>query len=421
MCGKRNNPWLLAVLGVLGCLCFLQDAGASPSATENSVDAIGTWLYGNQDQVGGSLSEGSWPPEGEYTGSIVIGLVEAYHRRCGEAYKEAALLGGEYIRERDSYPPLVYLGYGDDALAFAKLSSISPDPQDNQWRTELEDFYQYIRESIHGDGYQSTAGFISYYYSETEPSTAVFYLAHHAIAAYYVDAADKAIWRDSVRAFLAQVSDDTADFPVWALGVATWALAQTGPLDDTPVKTLGLGEPYWVGRTFADLPDLLLSHQKGSGPYEGSFFWRFDHTDGAGASGPQDRTHGFTEDNVFGVLGLAAALKANPDLPNVAAGISATKSLLSLGIDTDGSVWGHLWLASPKYFVYGGRMLTGFSGINVDGDMNMDDSVGPDDLVIFAQYWLDSSLCKCDFNEDGIINQVDFAMGPAKNWLWGTP
>ena len=277
MCGKRNKAWLLAMLAVFSCLCFLQNVGALASPTLDSVDAVATWLYANQDQAPGSLAEGSWPLEGEYTGSIVTGLVEAYHRTCADAYKQAALLGGEYIRERDGVSGLIYLGYGDDALAFAKLSSISPDPQDNQWRTDLADFYQYVRESLHADGYLSTAGFISYYFAETEPSTAVFYLAHHAIAAYYVDAMDKEVWRDSVRAYLSQVTDDTAHYPVWALGAATWALAQTGPLDATPVKTLGLGEPYWVGRTLADLPALLLSHQKVGGPYEGSFFWRFDH------------------------------------------------------------------------------------------------------------------------------------------------
>ncbi len=109
------------------------------------------------------------------------------------------------------------------------------------------------------------------------------------------------------------------------------------------------------------------------------------------------------EDNIFGVLGLAAALKADPDRSNadqIAAGIAATKSLLPLGIDTDGSVWGHLWLSSVKHTVYGGRMLTAFSGITVDGDMNMDDVINLEDVSIFTEDWLDDCACKGDVNED---------------------
>ncbi len=267
-------------------------------------------------------------------------------------------------------------------------------------------------------------GFISYFHAETEPSTAVSYLAHHAIAAYYADALDKEVWRNAVIAYLSQVSDDTADYPVWALGVATWALAQTGPLDDTLVKQPGLGEPIWVGVTLSDLPDLLLSHQQATGPYTGSFFWRFDHTDGAGGSGTEE-CHGFTEDNAYGVLGLAATIKADPGRSNagqIETWIAATKSLLPLGIEPDGSVWGHLWLSSEVHTFYGGRMLTALSGANVIGDINMDDVINLEDLKIFAEdFWLDDCNCRGDVNEDGIVNFTDYAMGLAKNWLFGVP
>ncbi len=413
---------LVAVAVVTGWTGHLPIAAAA-SPTENDVNLVATWLYDTQDQSSGSLSEGSWSPYGDYTGSMVIGLVEAYRRTCNNDFKASALLGGDFILAQNSSPPLVFLGYGDDALAFARLSSISDNPLDNQWRSDLATFYQFVKDSVQAppSGYGSTTGFISHFYAGTEPSTAVFYLAHHAVAAYYVNAWDKEVWRNAVIAFLSQVDDDVADYPVLALGVATWALAKTGPLSDTNVKLPGLGEEIWDGVELSDLPDLLLSHQKSSDPNAGSFFWRFDHTNSVGGVGTDD-THGYTEDNIFGVLGLAAALKADPDRSNaaqIADGIAATKSLLPRAIDPDGSVWGHLWAGSRKRPFYGGRLLTAFSGITVDGDNDMDGVINMVDYAIFAQYLNNECGCIGDHNEDGIVNLDDLVMGLAENWLSG--
>ncbi len=416
---KGNASLLLVVIFAVLWGSSMQIAIASGTIAD--VEVVGTWLYDNQNQIIGSIGEGSWNGYGEETGSIVIGLVEAYLRTCDEDFKQAALLGGEYIWRQNDVSPIVYLGFGDDALAFARLSSISPDPQDNKWRTELEQFYLYVKQGVSPPpvGYGSTSGFITHFTVGTAPSTAVYYLAHHAIAADYAGATDKNIWRNAVIAFLSQVDDlydaNAGDYhyPVLSLGIATWALAQTGELDSTAVG-IGLGEPRWDSVTLADLPDLLLEHSDSN---TGSFYWRFDHTDGAGNW--DGDTNGFTEDNIFGVLGLAAALEDDPDRSNaaqIAERIADTKWLLPYGIDIDGSVWGHLWLGSPKHTFYAGEMLTALSGITVDGDLNMDGVFDMKDLFIFAQYWLVDCDCVAELNGDGIVNFIDFAMGLAKNW-----
>jgi hypothetical protein len=202
------------------------------------------------------------------------------------------------------------------------------------------------------------------HFTSTEPSTTVFYLAYHVVAANYVKALYKGIWRNALINYLSKVDDDSADFPVMALGVATWALSTTGPLDDTLIDPSsyvescrifpsGKGTAYWSGKKLADLPAILLSHQVPSGElYTGSFYWRFDHGDG-GLGIP---VSGYTEDAIFATLGLISAYKANPALDLETAIHRAGQALLN-GVSNEGKVFEHLWLESQDYCTYGGEML----------------------------------------------------------------
>jgi len=298
---------------------------------------------------------GSWPGETGYTGSIVAGLANAYATGIA-SYKTAADTGGLYLLDSaaGNY-------YGDEAYALTRLSDISADADDNAWRTSVRDFYDVSVPSSPG----GTPGYINQF-TGTEPSTAVFYIANHVLAAYYVNANDKAIWRDGLIDFLAAVEDNTASCPVMSFGMATWALAQTGPMDSTPVDIAATG--YWHNVTLADLPGLLLGHQVASGDNADSFYWRFDHTNG----GAGFEVSGYTEDTTFGTLGLIAADDANPSL-NYDANILAAREVLAEGVDGDGKVYEHIWLGSSVYNTYAGELLQALEPL--PGDANLDGKV----------------------------------------------
>lgn len=350
---------------------------------------------------------GTWKYEEGYTGSIVAGVAAAYQRTCVQAYRTSAELGGSYIQGIYPFEGLS----GDEAYALTLLSEISDDPTSNAWRDTVSEFYTIIENSTSG-----TTGYISWFENNMEPSSAVFYVAHLALAAYYVDANDKEIWRDSLIGFLAKVDDDTANYPVMSLGVATWALAQTGPLDSTPVDLSGSGRPYWNPVTLADLPELIVSHQvEPNDPNEwyGSFYMNFVHV---------EEYRGFTEDTVFAVLGLTAAQKTNSELDYDVEILDAKKALFNALLpDADGTVYSHIWGDSSTDYLYAGEMLIGLDSLVIDGDFDLDDVVNGSDLVKIAENWLSfcSQSCLCcvtDIDKNGIINFIDYAF-LAENWL----
>ncbi|MBA7699249.1 hypothetical protein ES703_107940 [subsurface metagenome] len=267
-----------------------------------------------------------------------------------------------------------------------------------------------------------TEGYISGRLGALEPSTAVFYLANAVVAAYYVEAEDKQIWRDGLIDFLAKVDDGTSVYPVLGLGAATWALAQTGDMNSTPVDSNGAGRPYWNDVNLAELPDILLSHQVPDGElYEGSFYWRFDHTDGGD---PEGEAAGYTEDTIFGTLGLVAADKANPELDYDSAILAARDALL-VGVQPDGTVYEHLWMDGYIYYFYAGEMLQGLGELIIPGDLDLDGGVNFIDFAIFADNWLASGCTRCswcngaDLDESGEVNYVDLEV-VAEHWLEGT-
>ena len=304
-------------------------------------EAIADRLVAEQDP------NGSWPDEADFTGSIVAGMVSAYEVAEYAEYKAAAELGGNFIL---NYAQGNF--YGDEAYALARLTEITTDPA---YADTVRDFYNGLDTYAYIRGYQ-----------ETDRSNIVFYMAHHTVAAHMVDANDAGVWRQALIQYLSLIDDDVAYYPVMSLGVTTWALAQTGPLDDTKIDPFGLiGEKYWQGVALSDLPDILASHQvftpsdpnltpsdpnlTPSDPNVGTFYHRFDHA-------PADegfKASGYTEDTIFGVLGLLAAATAERDFNEEI--LSAKVSLCS-PVSSDGIVYEHI-SGGASYYTYGGELL----------------------------------------------------------------
>jgi len=233
--------------------------------------------------------DGAWPGEPAYTGTIAAGLARAYEVTGKAEYRTAAELGGVYIINSAGGN-----FYGDEAYGLSLLTDVSGDPI---YADAARNFYDQL----------DTVAYISGF-SQAEPSSAVFHVAQHTVAAHKVGAKDAGIWREALIQYLSWVDDDVAEFPVLSLGVATWALAQTGPMDDTRIDPFGLGERYWTGAVLSDLPNMLVGHQDFSSlKWNGSFYYRFDHEAAPHSSG-------YTEDTVYGVLGLIEANKADPNL-----------------------------------------------------------------------------------------------------------
>jgi hypothetical protein len=371
-----------------------------------AVDTVAHRLQINQIKEGSTI--GYWPGEMSLMGSIVAGMANAYELSCDVDYKESAESGGDFVlwTAQENF-------FGDEMYALTRLSRISSDPCDNPWRDKVSDFYENVKHSVGG-----TENYISNFYV-IESSTAVFYLANHVVAAYYVDAADKEIWRQKLIDFLSRV-DNSSYYPVMALGAATWSLAQSGSLDETSINSSGEGAPYWELKKLSDLPELLLSHQVQDGqPGAGSFYWQFGHTD----SSP----NGYTEDAIFATRGLVAAYWANPD-SNLEVAIHNAREALLNGISSEGVVWERLSQEGSIYYTYSGEMLQVLAELVIPGDLNFDGDVNFLDYALFVNRWglfagdsycSDSCLCwNTDFDRSGNVNFVDFNF-LVNRWLNG--
>lgn len=391
----------LTILFVAGMLA----GGVHGGAVESSITVVADGLVDAQDV------DGYWPGEPQYTGSIVLGLVCAYEETGKVEYKLAAELGGDFILE-DAAGNF----YGDEAYALAQLSEISVNPNDNTWRTELSAFYERVTT---GEG--GTSDYIESF-KTSEPSTAVFYVAYHTMAADYVEDADKTLWREALIGYLSEVSDENATYPVLALGVATMALASTGDLDATPVRTVPGGQQFWTGKTLADLPDILVNRQVPVGEdYANSFFWKFE--DGSCCQDPQgcdDACAGYTEDAIFATLGLVAA--SNFTSEDYCSEISAIREILPFGVYSGGVVYEHIWLGGLSYYAFAGEMLQALCALSPVGDLDGDGYIDVIDLSIFAANWLEPiciypNWCDgADIDHSSTVNLVDFAL-LANNWL----
>lgn len=287
-------------------------------------------------------STGSWAGEEYFTGSILAGLAYAYEVTSDSACINACELGANYCMD-------VAGGnfFGDEAYALARISEITQNPF---YADAVLEFYNGL------NTHQYIAGF-----NATDLSNAVFYIAHHAVAAHKVGANDAGIWREALIYYLSLIDDDYAFYPVMSLGVATWALAQTGPMDDTKIDPNGLGQVIWADVNLRDLPELLSSHQVLSGEYSGSFYYRFDHE----TAWPGSEASGYTEDTIFGVLGLIAAneITVEPESEekvwDFEQEIQNAREALTASVSPGGFVWSHIWerTGSKVFYVYGGELL----------------------------------------------------------------
>jgi hypothetical protein len=291
--------------------------------------------------VNSQSSNGSWLGEEGYTGSITAGLVQAYEITENDPYITAAKHGVQYILKASGGN-----FYGDEAFALARYAEVTGD---QEYKDVVCDFYNNL----------DTNGYLLGY-AQTDLSTAVFYVAQHTVAAYMVEAADAGIWRESLIGLLSQV-DDTAIFPVMSLGVATWALAQTGPMDDTKIGSPDLGGlDYWIDVTLSDLPSILANHQVLSGDHAGSFYVRFDHA----SPGDGFEQSGYTEDTIYGILGLVAAdglMISDETELDFDVEIQTARDVLSMSATDGGYVYEHIWSGSRTFYTFGGELLQAIS------------------------------------------------------------
>lgn len=333
---------------VWGLTCAVLTAPAmAASNLSEAVTAAADRLVATQ-QAGGS-----WAGSEAYTGPAVAGLINAYDQTGTASYLAAATLAGTYIIS--SAEEIGF--YGDEAWGLTRLSEKAADPSNNVWRTAVARFYDRVATAPGGtNGYiaELKAGYPG------EDSQPLFYLAHHALAASYVGAADKALWRQAVIDTLALV-EDTDVYPVMSLGVAIWALSQTGSgLDATTIPVTGDPVPgTYEGKKLSELPPILASHQVPTGgTYPSSFYCWFDHT--------QSPAAGYTEDTIYGTLGLIAATAAG--YPYEARVEAARRALVNgnryanpappdYGVQTTGLVGEHIWTSSFYSSAFVGEVL----------------------------------------------------------------
>jgi hypothetical protein len=344
---------------MLGIVLARPGQAADDSETQDAIRAVtGRLVLG---QLASGPLEGAWPEEEAYTGSVVVGLVNAYTVTGDEDARVAAVSGGNFILR-------VAAGnyYGDEAYALMCLSQMSEDGSPNMWRLALEEFYRNVSHRSQG----GTPGYISQF-EEADPSVAAFYLAHHTVAAFYVEAEDREVWREALVDYLSRV-DDFAEGPVMALGIATWALAETGSLDDSLVNPDAPETSYWYARTLAGLPELLLSHRIDEGELAGSFYWRFDH----GAADMGGPPGGYTEELVSSALGLAGVGDL-ADQSEIALASREIQDLLIQTIGVDGSVRQHLTLGGEAYYSEAAGVLRALAHLITAAEVTIDE----DDLV----------------------------------------
>ena len=329
----------------IGIMLMLAGGISYAGVLEDKVWSVADRLERTQIKDQDSLRNGSWANQDEFTGAIASGLAAAFRVTSEERFETAAEMAGLHV---------VYLSQsytGDEALALANLAVSSPFyPATGFWKNILLGYYSHIQNT------QEVADYLNSY-SGDDSYWSIFDVANHVVAVYKVNAQGKEEWRKGLINWIKRLDDEQAHYPVMALGIATWALAQSGPLDGTLIDPNGEGSALWRGKSLSDLPGLLLSHQVPTGdPGAGSFYWRFDHGDGV-QSGQGKIVQGYTEDAIYGTLGLWAAHQADPNSQELTAAVAAAQNAILGGVQSDGSVCEHLSDERAKvYDVMAGEM-----------------------------------------------------------------
>ncbi len=407
---------MVALFAFLGAGVFAGTNPNAPGSTKQAVRRVADRLVDEQ------LPNGAWPAKGGvlsggFTGTMAAGLADAYWMTCDPDYKSAAEAAGQWIWNNAPGCNLYY----DEAHAFVKLSQINCDPSDNQWRTALEDFYACIESQDPDPLYGNLAGtelYIAMIENWLSPVFATFEVAHYTVAAYYIDTPDKAIWRARLIDMLEASNVDSGE-QVFALGAATWALALTGDLDSTAVyvgSSTWSGFPGGAATELEQLPDLLASYQVPSTylTHGKHFYSVYDP--------PSLDWSGWTETNVFAVMGLDAADNGSSyDFRSI---IDSAWAVNMQPVDQ----YGHVWYDAIEvpgigdnatFYHYAGEYLQYLSAAHLPGDINLDDMVDMDDLAFMANNWLQLSGCNCsvaDLNHDHKVNLFDYAQ-LAEGWL----
>lgn len=403
---------MLMVTVLLSTSTFALQPNA-PQSTSEAVNRVANRLVATQVQTG--TYKGAWPsiggvPAGTFTGTMASGLADAYWLTCNPVYKTAAEKAGTFIWSNAPGCSLFY----DEAYAFMQLSQIACDPSDNQWRTSLVDFYTCLEsQPPHPDyGYkEGTELFIAQIEEVLSPCFATFEVAYYTVVAYYIDTPDKAFWREKLIDLLESANADNGQ-QIFTLGAATWALAQTGDLDETSIF---VGSGSWGGFTggaafkLQQLPPLLASYQlSAAAPTYGNQFYSI-------YSPPNPGFSGWTETNMYAAMGLAAATKyAGYDFQG---NIDRVWAINMQPVDLNGDVWYDAIDApatgdNERYYHYAGEYLQYLAAARLSGDINMDDEVDLTDLSTFAVNWLQTTECSCsiaDLNRDREVNLADFA------------
>jgi len=412
---------VIMFLAICGQSIFALTNVYAPESTSVAVQRIASRLVAEQE-TSGALS-GAWGSKsgvtgGTFTGTMAAGLAEAYWLTCNNTYKTAAENAGYWILDNAPGCALYY----DEVYAFMQLSQIACDPSDNIWRTALEDFYGCIESQPADPDYGNLAGtelYTAMLEYMLDPEYVVFEVAYYTVGAYYIDTADKEIWRSELIRLLEAANTPNAS-QVMALGVATWALAQVGDLDSTAVY---VGASTWdkfpggVATTLAALPDLLETYQVPSAypTYHEHFYSVYDP--------PNAGFSGWTETNIYAVMGLDAAAESDSSY-NFRSQIDAAWAVNMQPVDYNGDVW---YNAIPipgegdniACYHYAGEYLQYLAAARLPGDVNLDDSVDILDLDIIALNWIGNTGCNCsiaDLNHDRSVNLADFARF-ASGWL----
>ena len=101
---------------------------------------------------------------------------------------------------------------------------------------------------------------------------------------------------------------------------------------------------------------MLAGHQVLSGDHAGSFYVRFDHL----SPGEGYESSGYTEDAVYGVLGLMAVDGLVFDEETVLdfeIEIQTAKEVLLMSVTDSGYVYEHIWSPGNTFYTYGGELL----------------------------------------------------------------